>query len=42
MTVNAPTVEAFDTWNMWNMTDSVMTVAQYHGVKNFRGLYFGF
>lgn len=42
MTVNAFTVEAFDTWSMRNMTDSVMTVAQHHGIKSFRGLYFGF
>lgn len=40
MTVNASAGEIFDTWNMRNMTDSVMTIAQHHGIKNLRGLYF--
>lgn len=38
--VNASTAEAFDTWNMRNMTDSVMTVAQHDGVEGLRSLHF--
>lgn len=38
--MNASTTEAFDTWNMRNMTDSIMTVAQHHGIEDLRGLYF--
>lgn len=41
MAVDAFTAETIDTWNMRNMTDSVMTIAQNQGVKGFRGFYFG-
>jgi hypothetical protein len=40
MAVYASAAEAFDTWNMWNVADSIMTIAQYHGIKSFHGLYF--
>lgn len=41
MTVNASTAKAFDTWNMRNTTDSVMSVAQHHGVEDLCRFCFG-
>jgi len=41
MAVNTSTAKAFDTWNMRNTTNSVMSVAQHHGVENLCGFCFG-
>jgi len=40
MAVNASAGEIFNTWNMRDMTDSIMTIAQHHGIKSFRSFYF--
>lgn len=40
MAVNASTAKAFDTWNMRNLTDSVMTVAQHDGVEGLCSFHF--